>query len=118
MDKSPPKISNIEAFLIMCLVLLADIVELVLALFLLPDFWIPDIITFPITQIYFRMKGVRGDYALIGNLLELIPYVSALPMRTALVGAVIIIDRSPKLKEKMEKARAVAGPKVVKPVTK
>ena len=112
MDKGP-KISYIEAFLIMAVVILADLVELVLVFFGLPDFWIPDIISFPITQIYFRMKGVKGELALVGNLLELIPYVSALPMRTALVAAVIVIDRSPKLKGKLE-----AATKVVKPATK
>jgi hypothetical protein len=109
-----PKISDIEAILLLIFVGFADFLEAALGLFLLPDLWIPDIITFPITQIYFRMKGVRGTYALAGNLLELIPYVSALPMRTGLILATIIIDRSPKIKAKLEKV----GPKVIKPVTK
>ena len=114
MNKSQPKISYIEAFLILCLVLLADIVELVLVFFGLPDFWLPDIIAFPITQIYFRMKGVKGELAMVGNLLELIPYVSALPMRTAAVLAVIIMDRAPaQIKGKLE-----AATKIVKPATK
>lgn len=113
MDKPQPKITYIEAILLLALVGLADIVELVLALFGLPDFWIPDIITFPITQIYLRIKGVNGTYALAGNLLELIPYVSALPMRFGLMLTTIIIDRTPKLKEKVEVAT-----KIVKPVTK
>jgi len=113
MDKPEPKISIIEAGVLLIVVILADLIELILGLFLLPDFWIPDIIAFPVTQIYLRMKGVRGEYALMGNLAELIPYVSALPMRTITIIMTIAVDRSPRLKEKLEMAT-----KVVKPVTK
>ncbi len=90
--KHEPKISLPEAMLIVEYVLIADIIGIALLLFGLDDFFILDILTFPVTQIYFRMKGVRAGYDLGAGLLELIPYVGALPIKTIGVLVTIALD--------------------------
>ena len=90
-----PKISLPIAFLLVCYIALTDIIGLIIVFFGLDDFWILDLLTFPITQLYFRMKGIGAEYDLSMNLLELIPYVGALPLRTIGVCMVIYADRHP-----------------------
>ncbi len=89
-----PKISLPEALLVLEFVLIIDVVGLLLALVGVGEVvnTILDIATFPVTQIYFRMKGVRAGYDLAAGLLELIPVVNALPLRTIGVLVTIAID--------------------------
>ncbi len=96
------KISDPEAVFVIIAIGLVDLVELALVFFGLDDFWISDAIAFPLTQIYLRMKGVRGTYELIGNIIELIPYAGWIPFRTLGMIATIYVDRHPRLE-------AVAG---------
>lgn len=105
--ENEPKISQTEIALITPLFLLNDIIGVVLALVGLDDFFILDIIRFPLSQFYLTMKGIKGTSMLIGNILEVIPYVGALPNATIVWLITIYLDRHPKLKEKVEKA---AGP--------
>lgn len=91
-----PKISIVEAFLLISYIGLTDAVGLILVLFGLDDFFILDIMTFPVTQLYFRMKGIsKAGYDVAANLAELVPYIGALPIRTFGVLTVIWIDRHP-----------------------
>jgi len=91
-----PKISLVEAFLLVMYVGFTDLIGMVLVLFALDDFFILDVLTFPVTQIYFRMKGVsKAGYDVTANLLEIVPYLGALPIRTVGVLAVIWVDRHP-----------------------
>jgi hypothetical protein len=107
-EKPEPKISLPEAIFVGSLIVLADTVEFILLFFGLDDFWISDAIAFPSTQIYLRMKGVRGTYSLVANLLELIPYLGDLPFRT--IGFVLVVwfDHHPKVEAVVKKAAAVA----------
>src|SRR3972149_6341099 len=91
-----PKISLAEAFLLVSYIALTDLIGIILVFFLLDDFFILDILTFPVTQLYFRMKGVKGNYDMMTSVAELVPYVGALPLRTAGVLLVIWADRHPK----------------------
>ena len=94
--KQQPKISLPEAFLLTAYIALTDVVGIVLVLFALDDFFIIDAMTFPVTQIYFRMKGVsKAGLDLTMNLAEVIPYVGALPLRTIGVIMVIWADHHP-----------------------
>ena len=93
-----PKISLPIAFLLVCYIALTDIIGIIIVFFGLDDFWIIDILTFPVTQLYFRMKGIGREYDLSMNLLQLIPYVGALPLRTVGVCMVIWADRHPESK--------------------
>ncbi|MDO8466989.1 MAG: hypothetical protein Q7S83_02500 [bacterium] len=91
-----PKISLAEAFLLVAYIGLTDIIGIILVFFALDDFFILDILTFPVTQIYFRIKGVsKAGYDIAMNMAELIPYVGALPLRTIGVLMVISADRNP-----------------------
>lgn len=104
-----PKISLPEAVLVGMLIALADAIEFVLVLVGLDDFWISDAVAFPATQIYLRMKGVRGTYGLVANVAELIPYAGWLPMRTIGFGITVWLDHHPKAEAAVGKAIAVAG---------
>ena len=91
-----PKISLVEALLLVMYVGFTDLIGLVLVFFALDDFFILDVLTFPVTQIYFRMKGVnKAGYDVAANLLEIVPYLGALPIRTVGILAVIWADRHP-----------------------
>ncbi|TSC64350.1 MAG: hypothetical protein G01um1014106_162 [Parcubacteria group bacterium Gr01-1014_106] len=88
MQESPPrqqtksKISWIAAILFSGYLLMLDTVDVLLLLFGLDDFLITDMLAFPITQLYLRWMGVRGTYNLLGNMLEFVPYLGSLPLRT------------------------------------
>src|SRR3989344_7351510 len=104
---SEPKIPLPIAFLLVCYIALTDIIGIILVFFALDDFWIIDLLTFPVTQLYFRMKGIGAEYDLTMNLLELIPYVGALPLRTVGVCMVIYADRHPE-SQVTKKLQAIA----------
>ncbi len=91
-----PKISLPEALLLTAYIALTDIVGFFLVLVALDDFFIIDALTFPVTQIYFRMKGVsKAGLDLAMNMAECIPYIGALPLRTIGVIMVIWADHHP-----------------------
>ncbi len=77
-----PKISFAEILLITPFFLIADAINIFLIFLGSDDFFIVDMIRFPISQIYLRMKGVKATVDLATNLLEMIPYVGALPLST------------------------------------
>lgn len=90
-----PKISTLEAFLLLSGTGLMDAIGIVLVIFGLDDFFILDILG-SATQFYFRMKGInKAGYDLAASALEVIPYVGALPLKTIGVLAVIWADRHP-----------------------
>lgn len=67
-----------------------------------------DWIVLFIVQFWLIMKGVKGLWALAGNLLEFIPYLDALPIRTATLILTIYLANHPKAAQ----VAAVAGGKV------
>lgn len=87
----------------------ADIVEILLLLLGLDDFWITDIIFFPGSQIYLRIKGVKLSYNLAMQVLELIPYVGKLPLRTAGFAITVYLDKHPEAAAVLTKAAAAAN---------
>ena len=84
-----PKISLIEAYLLVTFALIADLINWIPFLS-----WVVTVITLPAFQFYFFMKGVRGVWSLGGNIVEFIPGLSALPAVTAGVVDTILIDRA------------------------
>ena len=101
-----PKITLTEALFIGSFLLLTDIIGIVLVLFGLDDFFILDIVRFPITGFYYWFKGLRMTSMWISNILETLPYVGALPNAT--IGWIITVwmDRYP---ETSAKLASVAG---------
>lgn len=99
-----PKISLIEGFILMSFSLLIDAIGIVLVIFALDDFFLTDLFSW-CTSIYFTwFKGIplkvgKGD--LIGNFLETIPYVGALPWKSGFMGWTIF---------KINKGQAVSIP--------
>jgi|GEM_PF-1571127 len=96
-EKHEPKISLPEAIYVGLFVFTADALEAGLLLFGLDDFGISDVIAFPATQIYLRMKGVRGMFMLMGNIAEVFPYVGWMPLRSIGFWATVIVDHNPQL---------------------
>ncbi len=93
---------------------LSDLVGLILVFFALDDFFIIDVMTFPVTQFYFRMKGVsRAGLDVAANLAEAVPYIGALPIRTIGVILVIWADWHPesKIAQAAQKAASVTSGK-------
>ena len=82
MNEENKIISLPETILLGMYIGFTDLTGIILVFFALDDFFILDILTFPVTQFYFRMKGVKGTADLVTNGLELVPYLGALPMRT------------------------------------
>jgi hypothetical protein len=105
MDEKEKIISLPETVLLGLYIGFTDLIGLALAFFALDDFFILDALTFPVTQFYFRMKGVKGTADLVSNGIELIPYVGALPIRTIGLFITIYMANHP---EKMEIVSAVS----------
>lgn len=89
------KISLPEIILLNLYIIPLDLLGLLLLFFGLDDFWIIDILTFPITQFYFRIKGAKANADLIASLAELIPYVGALPIKSVGMNITIYLTNHP-----------------------
>lgn len=100
-----PKINLGEAYFLIAFALIADFINM------FPLFnWLVTVITLPAYQFYFRMKGIKGTYSLVGNLIELVPVLSILPALTTVVVATIIITNHPKLVQVGLQAAGAAVP--------
>jgi len=97
MEEQNKKISLPETIILMLYIGLCDIFGLILVLFGLDDFFILDILTFPVTQFYFRIKRVRSTYDVIAGICELIPYLGALPIKSIGVAITIYAANHPKV---------------------
>lgn len=67
--------------------------------------WFVDIFVFVVVQFWFIMKGGIGfgkqATALAGNLIEFIPFLDVLPIRTAALLVAIYMINNPKIAEKL-----------------
>ena len=106
--KPQPKISDFEVILIGGVCLLFDVIELALLFFALDDFWILDTFASAIA-IYFWFKGVNAIRYVVTWILELIPWVGGLPLKTIGFAMTVYLDRHPKLAAVAEKAAAAKG---------
>ena len=89
-----PKISLPEVLLIGMLFMLFDGIEIFLVFFGLDDFWIIDAITATIF-FYLFMKGIPPMTQLIAWVIELFPWVGALPLLTIGWFLTVWADRHP-----------------------
>lgn len=107
-----PKIPTPVAILLVIISIICDLLNWIPILN-----WIIGLIRIAITQIYFRYKGVKGIYDLVGVLIDFIPAISVLPTTTAGILVTIWIDRHPK--GTLAKTSAVAQRAIVvkKPAT-
>jgi len=110
-EKPKPKIDYIEGFIAgFFLFALPDIIELVLMFFLGDSWFLTDIFFWPAEQLYLYLKGVKGTYVLVGNILELIPFVGNLPIRTTTFIITVWVEHHPKIKQVAEVASKVKQP--------
>jgi len=89
-----PKISTVEIILIGSVFILFDLIEIIFVFFLLDDFWIIDAISAMIF-LYLALKGVPAMRQLISWVVELVPWVGALPLLTLGWGLTVWADRHP-----------------------
>ncbi|MEK7507640.1 MAG: hypothetical protein AAB602_00965 [Patescibacteria group bacterium] len=101
-----PKISLVEVILIGLIFALFDAIEIVIVFLALDDFWIIDI-TASIIFFYLLIKGVPPIRQLVCWILELIPYVGALPLLTIGWGLTVWADHHPS--GALAKTGAIAG---------
>lgn len=104
MDEQQPKISTPEAILILMITVIADLISIIPVIN-----WLVSVVMFPVTQFYLRMKGIKGTYMLVGNVIELIPVLSVLPGYTTAMAITIYVDRHPQLTAKIQKMPLVVG---------
>ena len=88
------KISLPEAILMVTIAVVADILELILVA-VGGDWGFIDTPVLLIIQFWLFMKGARWAWALTGNLLEFIPFLTALPIRTVTLLITIYITNHP-----------------------
>lgn len=94
------KITPVEILYLNMYIIPLDVICLILVFFGLDDFWIMDLLTFPVTQFYFRMKGAKAGVDLAASLLELVPYLGALPIKSVGLNIAIYLTNHP---EKIKK---------------
>jgi len=107
MDGKQPKISTPEAILILMITAIADLISIIPLVN-----WLVSVVMFPVTQFYLRLKGIKGTYMVIGNIIELIPILSALPAYTTAMAITIYVDRHPKLAMVIQKTASSKNPMV------
>jgi hypothetical protein len=67
-----------------------------------------DLVGFPLEQLFLNKKGVKGTTALVGNIIELVPGVDYLPVRSIAWLITAWMDRHPsEFSEKMEQVGEV-----------
>lgn len=76
------KFSTPEIIFVTGIYLFLDAIGVILLLFGLDDFFILDALRFPLSKIYLKLKGVNGTADTVANLLEMVPYLGALPIST------------------------------------
>ena len=87
------KILPMEAYFLIAFAIIADLINWIPVVN-----WFVTLITLPAYQLYFYLKGMRGIYSLVGNVIELVPALSILPGITTGVVLAIIFERLEKTK--------------------
>ncbi len=117
-EEYEPKIGGIEAILAILVCAAFDVFD-VLATFLDAFFgageFIKEFTNFAISAIllfYAMMKGTGALTTAAGAIAEAVPFLNALPIRTATMIAMIWLDRHPKEAEIAETATRIVRPKL------
>ncbi len=103
-----PKINGIEGAVMVGVCILFDVADF-FATFLDALFGAGELVKFFINAfasvvlwLWATMKGVGAERTLVGNLLEFVPIINTLPIRTIAMLATIWLDRHPKQAELAE----------------
>lgn len=112
MDEEPnvgPKITTAEIIFVGGFFAIIDLIDIFGLIFALPLSTLTSILAWPASQLYAYLRGLRQDMLLVSNILEFIPYVGSLPMRTVAYGIVAYAANHPKLRETLAVAEKAAG---------
>ena len=121
-EETEKNFSLVEIILMMMIVIPVDILEPIVDLIspmpvlgqiALAMMWFIDLIVLFIIQFWLIMKGEKGLWALSANLLELIPYVNALPLRTLGVILTIYLANHPALSKVAQIAEGKLNPEKI-----
>lgn len=116
-NQQEPKISGMEAFIMIMLCVLFDIAGIIAtlfdAVFGAGEFikFFMGVVASAIIFFWAMMKGVRALWIAVGGMLELVPFINTLPLYTITMAITIYLDHHP---EKAEMTQAVS-PRVVNP---
>lgn len=94
-DAGRKKILLSETLLLNMYIIPLDALGVLLIFLGLDDFWIIDLLASPVTQFYFRIKGARAGADSAASILELIPYVGALPIKSVGLNLAIYLTNHP-----------------------
>jgi len=93
-NKQNSKIGFLAIFVLMGWGILSDIIGIIILFIGLDDFFILDILNIPVF-IYFHIKNVDKTPMYVPTLIEIIPWIGALPMRTVGILGVIVVTNWP-----------------------
>ena len=88
------KINSVEAFFVVLFVAVVEILEALLTFVpIAGDIvkWFINVIVWIPVQLWLRLKGARGDIYVAGSLIEFIPILNALPIKTTLLITTIVL---------------------------
>jgi len=99
-NKPEPKINLVIGIILLTIFFILDIVDIILKFAGLDDFLIVDIISYLfLVPYFFYYKYIKkadfSGHTVIMSLIELIPYIGTLPLRTIGLGMTFWIDRHP-----------------------
>ncbi|MDD4761503.1 MAG: hypothetical protein PHZ25_00555 [Candidatus Pacebacteria bacterium] len=114
------KFSLSETIILILVCLFADTVELLSYAFsLIPPLapfsvffvWIINTFVFGFAYLWLIIKGARGAWFLAGSLVEYIPFLNLLPIKTVTIIVAIVLSNNPVLKKTTEIASKKLGGK-------
>ncbi len=108
------KIGLIESFILVGFVALAELIEMVVTFAIGPGEvvkWIINIIVWLPVQFWLLFRGARGELYAASVLIEFIPFLNALPLKTILLISTIYIHNHPEsiASETVHKVSSVTG---------
>ncbi|MBI2013461.1 MAG: hypothetical protein HYS87_01395 [Candidatus Colwellbacteria bacterium] len=97
MAENEKKISMVEAILMLMVTVTADIAEVIadLTLIGIPISILINVVAYPTIQFWLIMKGIRNLTYTAGSMIEFIPIINALPVRTATMIMTIFLANRP-----------------------
>ena len=101
-------ISLVAATVFTAFLLTLDLVELVIVFYGADDFWVTDLLAYPITTLYLVWKKSRKTYLFVTGFFELIPYVGVLPFKTVGFLLTVWIHRRAVRRAAAEQAESLA----------
>jgi len=126
MEENAKKFSFAEGLLLILITLFADALDSVIGLLgvfppLLPVSiglsWLINAFIMGLLLFVFFIKGERGLWVIAGSVLEFIPFISILPLRTATCLVAIYLANHPKIKALTNVDNKLAHPKDNNPKT-